>query len=119
MRGARFIQPPFKTNIHIPYRLRAVTDLKSYSSASVSRQKRLFQTTSINSTRQESSQKKDDLSPRSKEYSQSAGDDNAAALEKTAFNPSDNSPEKEMRMAEEESEQVTTPKQNIAIVTPV
>jgi len=109
MLRSRKFQTLIKQNILINYQLRALVDLQRYNVASVNRQKRSFQITSIYSTPDKNLPQKDDLNPRSNEYSLSNGDDNAAALEKTAFESSESSPEKERQMAEEESDQDTNP----------
>ncbi|OCL09787.1 hypothetical protein AOQ84DRAFT_220425 [Glonium stellatum] len=53
---------------------------------------------------QKDAQDKDSLKPRSTQYSQSGGgDDAAAAMEKAAFDPSETSPEQESKEADAES----------------
>jgi len=52
---------------------------------------------------QKDAQDKDSLKPRRTEYSQSGGDDAAAATEKAAFDPNETSPEQETREADRES----------------
>jgi hypothetical protein len=70
--------------------------------ASVRRSRDLHTTFGASYPRKDS-QDKDDLNPRRSEYSQSGTDDAAAATEKTAFDPSQTSPEEQEQSAEQES----------------
>ena len=70
------------------------------------RPRTLHQTTRLNAPSKDS-QDKDSLNPRSTEYSKSQSDDGSARIEKTAFDPSETSPEGEMAMAREESGSVS------------
>jgi len=81
-------------------------------STGTSLQSQNYHTASRWSIPQKDSQGKDDLKPRSTEYSKSSSDDAAAATSETAFDPNQTKPETESRNADIESGDVRPPKSN-------
>lgn len=70
---------------------------------------RIFHTTAATRAPYKDSQEKDSLSPRSSEHVKSAKDDDIARLDKTAYGPSDSSPEAARGRANDESEENDDP----------
>jgi len=77
---------------------------------------RQFQTSSRQLARKDA-QGKDDLKPEPNEYSKSGSDDEAAAVEKAAFDPSKTSPEEEHNTAGAEAGGVSDTHNPICLAT--